>query len=76
MACAKIISTDLRKVNINQQGGAIASGHPIGASGRILYYHYIRQKGLMETIDGVAALCIDEGMEIAIAVQRIKYYLF
>ena len=56
------------QVNVN--GGAIALGHPIGASGcRILVtlLHSLKQKGGRK---GVAALCIGGGMGIALCVER------
>ncbi|XP_076177230.1 acetyl-CoA acetyltransferase 2 isoform X2 [Ptiloglossa arizonensis] len=68
IACVKTLGLNPTKVNIN--GGAIALGHPIGASGaRILVtllYSLERTGGKK----GVAALCIGGGMGIAIAVQR------
>ena len=60
----------LLKVNIN--GGAIALGHPIGASGaRILVtliHSLIREKKRR----GLAALCIGGGMSIAMCIERLS----
>lgn len=59
---------DLEKVNVN--GGAIALGHPIGASGaRILVtlLHALEARGLKK---GLATLCIGGGMGIALTVER------
>ena len=56
------------KVNVN--GGAIALGHPIGASGaRVLVtlVHHLRRTNAKK---GVAALCIGGGMGIAMCVER------
>jgi acetyl-CoA C-acetyltransferase len=56
------------KVNVN--GGAIALGHPIGASGaRILVtlLHELRRNGLHK---GVATLCLGGGMGISLCVER------
>ncbi|XP_076375935.1 acetyl-CoA acetyltransferase 2 [Megalopta genalis] len=68
IACVKSLYLDPSKVNIS--GGAIALGHPIGASGArvlvTLLYSLERTGGTK----GVAALCIGGGMGIAIAVQR------
>jgi len=58
---------DLAKVNVN--GGAIALGHPIGASGaRILVtlLHEMRRRGVRK---GLATLCIGGGMGIAVCVE-------
>ena len=69
LAVLKQLDLDISKVNIN--GGAIALGHPIGASGaRILVtllYALERTGGKK----GVASLCIGGGMGIAMAVERV-----
>ncbi len=69
-ACAvnKDLGWDLSKVNVN--GGAIALGHPIGASGtRILttLLHEMQKRNLKK---GLATLCIGGGMGIAMCVER------
>ena len=59
---------DTQKVNVN--GGAIALGHPIGASGcRILVtlLHEMKKRGASK---GLASLCIGGGMGVAMAVER------
>lgn len=70
-SCAvhKVMSWDLAKVNVN--GGAIALGHPIGASGcRILVtLLYEMQRRMVNK--GLAALCIGGGMGVAMAVERV-----
>jgi acetyl-CoA C-acetyltransferase len=70
-ACAvnKAIGWDLEKVNVN--GGAIAIGHPIGASGaRILttLLYEMKHRGVKR---GLATLCIGGGMGIAMCVERV-----
>jgi acetyl-CoA C-acetyltransferase len=69
-ACAvnKELGIDASKVNVN--GGAIAIGHPIGASGcRILVtlLHEMQARGAKR---GVAALCIGGGMGVSLCVER------
>jgi acetyl-CoA C-acetyltransferase len=69
-ACAvnKEMGWDTSKINVN--GGAIALGHPIGASGcRILVtlLHEMKRRGAKR---GLASLCIGGGMGVALAVQR------
>ena len=69
-ACAvnKLLGVDPKKVNVN--GGAIALGHPIGASGcRILVtlLHEMQRSGAKK---GLASLCIGGGMGAALAVER------
>ena len=59
---------DTNKVNVN--GGAIAIGHPIGASGcRILVtlLHEMQRRGAKK---GIASLCIGGGMGVALTVER------
>ncbi len=69
-ACAvnKELGIDASKVNVN--GGAIALGHPIGASGcRVLVtlLHEMKRSGAKK---GLAALCIGGGMGVAMALER------
>ncbi len=69
-ACAvnKLLGVDPAKVNVN--GGAIAIGHPIGASGcRILVtlLHEMQRSGAKK---GLAGLCIGGGMGVALTVER------
>jgi acetyl-CoA C-acetyltransferase len=72
IAVIRELNIDERKVNVN--GGAIALGHPIGASGtRILVtliYELLRQN----KAKGCATLCIGGGMGIAICVEKFKIY--
>ena len=68
IAVVKTLSIPEEKVNVN--GGAIALGHPIGASGtRILVtlIHEMIKRGVKK---GLATLCIGGGMGIAICVER------
>jgi len=70
LAVVKELGVDSSKVNI--RGGAIALGHPIGASGaRVLVtlIHALRQSGGKR---GVAALCIGGGMGIAVCIEITK----
>lgn len=68
LAVARDLSFDMRKVNVN--GGAIALGHPVGASGcRILVtlLHEMEKRGAKR---GLATLCIGGGMGCATVVER------
>ena len=68
IAVLRTLSIPEEKVNVN--GGAIALGHPIGASGsRILVtlIHELKRQGKKK---GCAALCIGGGMGIAMCVER------
>ncbi|WP_306544435.1 acetyl-CoA C-acetyltransferase [Malikia spinosa] len=69
-ACAvnQELGTDLAKVNVN--GGAIALGHPIGASGCRILVSLLHEMQRRDAKKGLAALCIGGGMGVALAVER------
>ncbi len=69
LACGKGLGLDESKVNVN--GGAIALGHPIGASGaRVLVtlLYALEQRGQKR---GLAALCLGGGNAVAMVVERV-----
>lgn len=59
---------DTRKINVN--GGAIAIGHPIGASGCRILVTLIHEMIRRDVRRGLASLCIGGGMGVALAVER------
>jgi acetyl-CoA C-acetyltransferase len=59
---------DLNKVNVN--GGAIAIGHPIGASGCRILVTLLHEMVKRDAKRGLASLCIGGGMGVALAVER------
>ena len=59
---------DPSKVNVN--GGAIAIGHPIGASGCRILVTLLHEMQRREAKKGIAALCIGGGMGVSLAVER------
>ena len=68
LACLRELGLDAAQVN--RRGGAIALGHPLGASGaRVLVtlLHELEDAGLPR---GIASLCIGGGMGIAMAIER------
>ena len=69
-ACAvnKELGWDLSKVNVN--GGAIAIGHPIGASGTRILVTLLYEMEKRDAKKGLATLCIGGGMGIAMCVER------
>jgi acetyl-CoA C-acetyltransferase len=69
-ACAvnKDLGLDPEKVNVN--GGAIALGHPIGASGARVLVTLLHEMGKRNAKKGLATLCIGGGMGIAMCVER------
>lgn len=62
------LGLDPARVNVN--GGAIALGHPIGASGARVLVTLLHEMGKRDAKRGIATLCIGGGMGIALAVQR------
>jgi len=67
-ACAKLVGVDLERVNV--RGGAVALGHPIGASGaRVLVTLLYAMKDLGAR-RGLATLCIGGGEAVAMIVER------
>jgi acetyl-CoA C-acetyltransferase len=60
---------DLGKVNVN--GGAIAIGHPIGASGARVLVSLLYEMQRRDAKKGLATLCIGGGMGVAMAVERV-----
>jgi len=69
-ACAvnKTLGWDPAKVNVN--GGAIAIGHPVGASGARVLTTLLHEMGRRNAKKGLATLCIGGGMGIAMCVER------
>ena len=69
-ACAvnKEMGWDTSKINVN--GGAIALGHPIGASGCRVLVTLLHEMGRRDAKKGLASLCIGGGMGVALAVER------
>lgn len=69
-ACAvnQELGADPAKVNVN--GGAIAIGHPIGASGCRILVTLLHEMQRQDAKKGLAALCIGGGMGVALAVER------
>ncbi|MBX9880526.1 MAG: acetyl-CoA C-acetyltransferase [Sphingomonas sp.] len=68
MSVNKELGWDLEKVNVN--GGAIAIGHPIGASGARLLTTLLHEMAARDVKKGLATLCIGGGMGIALCVER------
>jgi len=69
IAVIRELNIDERKVNVN--GGAIALGHPIGASGTRILVTLIYEMLRQNKAKGCATLCIGGGMGIAICVEKI-----
>ncbi|WP_271010208.1 acetyl-CoA C-acetyltransferase [Paucibacter sp. B51] len=69
-ACAvhQEMGWDLSRVNVN--GGAIALGHPIGASGARILVTLLHEMQRRDAKKGIASLCIGGGMGVALTVER------
>ena len=68
LAVSKELEWDMDKVNVN--GGAIALGHPIGASGCRVLVTLLHEMIKRDAKKGLATLCIGGGMGVALAIER------
>ncbi len=69
LSCAKALEIDQEKLNIN--GGSIAIGHPLGATGVRLVLTLLRSLKQLDKRYGVASACIGGGQGIAMLVERV-----
>jgi len=68
LAVNKDLGWDSNRVNVN--GGAIAIGHPIGASGARILITLLHEMQKRDAKKGLATLCIGGGMGVAMCVER------
>jgi acetyl-CoA C-acetyltransferase len=68
IAVNRDLAWDTTKVNVN--GGAIAIGHPIGASGARVLVTLLHEMQRRDAKKGLTSLCIGGGMGVALAVER------
>jgi acetyl-CoA C-acetyltransferase len=68
IACARELPLDLSRVNVN--GGAIALGHPIGATGARIATTLLHEMKKRDAKKGVATLCVSGGMGMAVLFER------
>jgi 3-oxoadipyl-CoA thiolase len=68
LACVRDLGLDRARLNPN--GGAIALGHPVGASGARILVTLVREMGRREARRGLATMCIGVGQGIATLVER------
>jgi acetyl-CoA C-acetyltransferase len=69
LACQKELNFDMEKVNVN--GGAIALGHPIGATGTRIVVTLLHEMEKREAKTGLATLCVSGGMGMTLLLERI-----
>jgi acetyl-CoA C-acetyltransferase len=68
LSVVRELGLDPAKVNVN--GGAIAIGHPIGASGARILTTLLHEMGKRDAKKGLATLCVGGGMGVALCVER------
>src|SRR5215471_9786020 len=68
IACARELPLDLTRVNVN--GGAIALGHPIGATGARISTALLHEMKRRGSKTGIATLCVSGGMGMAVLFER------
>ncbi|MDT3413628.1 acetyl-CoA C-acetyltransferase [Kosakonia cowanii] len=68
LSVGKILEWDEKRVNVN--GGAIALGHPIGASGCRILVSLVHEMQKRKARKGLATLCIGGGQGVALAIER------
>ena len=69
LACARELGIDEERLNVN--GGAIALGHPLGATGAMILGTLIDELERRELKRGLATLCVGGGMGIATIVELV-----
>jgi acetyl-CoA C-acetyltransferase len=68
LACMRDLPFDLERLNVN--GGAIALGHPIGATGARIAVTLVHEMTARSARLGIASLCMSGGMGMALAFER------
>ena len=68
LACAHDLELDPDRLNVN--GGAIALGHPIGATGARIVVTLLHEMERRDARYGIATLCVSGGMGVAVLLER------
>ncbi|MBE0627337.1 MAG: 3-oxoadipyl-CoA thiolase [Burkholderiales bacterium] len=71
LACLNLLKVDFKDPRVNPNGGAIAIGHPLGASGARLALTVARQLERMNGRYAAVSLCIGVGQGLAIIIERV-----
>lgn len=71
LACLKLLELDLNDSRVNPNGGAIAVGHPLGASGARLALTASRELARRNARYAVVSLCIGVGQGLAVVLERV-----
>ncbi|HYT46785.1 MAG TPA: 3-oxoadipyl-CoA thiolase [Burkholderiales bacterium] len=72
LACLKLMQVDLQDARVNPNGGAIAIGHPLGASGARLALTVARELQQSGARYAAVSLCIGVGQGLAVILERVK----
>lgn len=72
LACVQDLGIELSKNNLNVNGGSIALGHPLGASGARILTTLLHEMKRREVDRGLATMCIGVGQGIATVVERVR----
>ena len=71
LGCLKLMDVSFDDPRVNPNGGAIALGHPLGASGARILLSTIRELERRGGKYGVVSLCIGVGQSLAVVVERL-----
>ncbi len=71
LGCAKMLGLDFNDPRLNPNGGAIAVGHPLGASGARLALTALRQLERSDKRYALVSLCIGLGQGVAMVIERV-----
>jgi len=72
LGCLKLMKVDLKDARVNPNGGAIAIGHPLGASGARLALTVARELQQSGARYGAVSLCIGVGQGLAVILERVQ----
>jgi acetyl-CoA C-acetyltransferase len=72
LGCLELLGIDLDDARVNPNGGAIAVGHPLGASGARLALTALRELERRNGRYAVVSLCIGVGQGIAVVIERVR----
>jgi acetyl-CoA acetyltransferase len=71
LACMKDLGLDYNDPRVNPNGGAIALGHPLGASGARIVMTAINQLNIIKGKYALCTMCVGVGQGIALIIERI-----
>lgn len=72
LGCLKLMEVDQDDSRVNPNGGAIAVGHPLGASGARLTLTAMRQLQRVQGRYALVTLCIGVGQGLAVVLERVS----